>query len=229
VQILIFDYNKNIKHKHYKDMKLNKRLLADFTNSESKLLAVTKYWNIEETNNIISQFTQEQSEILIWLWENRVSSLKEKNLEREATHFIWNIQTKEIKFITEYCSTIHSLDNIKQVRKIDNICEKQGNWIKVFIQVNVDSEKQWGIKEKDIEQFIAAIDETTNVSLIGFSIIWKADCSEQERREEFQFIKNIRNKYLQKWIVSAGTSRDYKIAIEEGIDVVRVGKSLISE
>ena len=210
-------------------MKLNKKLLADFKNSESKLLAVTKYWNLEETNEIISQFTEEDSEILIWLWENRVHSLKEKNLEREATHFIWNIQTKEIKFITQFCSTIHSLDNIKQIRKIDNICEKQWNWIKVFIQINVDSNKDWGIKEEEIEDFIAAIDETTNVSLIGFSIIWKAECSEKERREEFNYIKNIRNKYLQKWVVSAWTSRDYKVAIEEWVDVVRVGKGLIIE
>ncbi len=210
-------------------MKLNKKLLADFKGSESKLLAVTKYWNLEETNDIISQFWEEESEVLIWLWENRVHSLKDKNLEREATHFIGNIQTKEIKFITKYCSTIHSLDNIKQIRKIDSICEKQWNWVKVFIQVNVDEQKQGGIKEEEIEKFIAAIDETTNVSLIGFSIIWKTDCSEAERREEFNYIKNIRNKYLQKWLVSAWTSRDYKIAIEEWVDVVRVGKALVSE
>ncbi|MCD5380536.1 alanine racemase [Candidatus Gracilibacteria bacterium] len=210
-------------------MKLNKKLLADFKNSESKLLAVTKYWSLDETNDILSQFSQEQSEILIGLGENRVHSLKEKNLEREATHFIGNIQTKEIKFITQFCSTIHSLDNIKQIRKIDNICEKQGNWIKVFIQINVDSNKDGGIKEEEIEDFIAAIDETTNVSLIGFSIIGKAECSEKERREEFNYIKNIRNKYLQKGVVSAGTSRDYKVAIEEGVDVVRVGKGLIIE
>lgn len=208
-------------------MKLNKKLLADFKDSESKLLAVTKYWSLDETNELISQFSGDESEVLIWLWENRVSFLKEKNLEREATHFIWNIQTKEIKFITQFCSTIHSLDNIKQIRKIDNICEKQWNWIKVFIQVNIDPEKEWGIKEDEIEKFIAAIDETTNVSLIGFSIIWKADCTESERREEFNYIKDIRNTYLQKWLVSAWTSRDYKIAIEEWVDVVRVGNKII--
>jgi len=46
-------------------------------------------------------------------------------MEREATHFIGNIQTKEIKYILQHCGTIHSLDNIKQIRKMESICEKQ--------------------------------------------------------------------------------------------------------
>jgi len=126
-------------------LKLNKKLIDEFKNSKSKLLAVTKYWDLGETNELISQLWEEGSEVLIGLWENRVNSLKEKNMEREATHFIGNIQTKEIKFITQYCGTIHSLDNIKQIRKIEGICQKQWNWVKVFLQINLDSTKEWWI------------------------------------------------------------------------------------
>lgn len=210
-------------------MKINKQLLEDFSKSESKLLAITKYWDLEETNDIISQISDEEFSGLIWLWENRITSLKEKNLEREATHFIWNIQSKEIKIITEYCSTIHSLDNLKQIRKINDICEKQWNWVKVFIQINLDEQKDWGILEDKIPEFMALIDETENISLIGFSGIGKAECSDEERREEFKKLKAIRSKYLQNGIISAGTSRDYKIALEEEIEVIRVGKGLIIE
>jgi hypothetical protein len=46
-------------------MKLNKKLIEEFKNSESRLLAVTKYWNLEETNELISQFNEKQSEILV--------------------------------------------------------------------------------------------------------------------------------------------------------------------
>jgi uncharacterized pyridoxal phosphate-containing UPF0001 family protein len=67
--------------------------------------------------------------------------LKEKNLDREQTHFIGNIQTKEIKYIVKYCSTIHSIDNIKQIKKINEICEKQNSWVKVFIQIKIDETK----------------------------------------------------------------------------------------
>jgi uncharacterized pyridoxal phosphate-containing UPF0001 family protein len=68
--------------------------------------------------------------------------LKEKNLDREQTHFIGNIQTKEIKHITKYCDTIHSVDNIKHVKKMEEICEKQNTWVKIFLQINVDSSKE---------------------------------------------------------------------------------------
>jgi uncharacterized pyridoxal phosphate-containing UPF0001 family protein len=192
-------------------------------------LAVTKYWNLEETNELISQFNEKQSEILVWLWENRVNSLKEKNMEREATHFIWNIQTKEIKYILQYCWTIHSLDNIKQIRKIEDVCEKQNNWVKVFLQINVDSSKEWWIQIEEIPKFMEEIDKTENVSLIGLSAIWKIECSEDEKREEFKLLKSLRSKYLQNWIISAGTSKDYKIAIEEGIEVIRVGSLLVEK
>ena len=208
-------------------MKLNKKLIQEFKNSDSKLLAVTKYWDLEETNELISQFSKEDAEILIGLWENRVTSLKEKDMEREAIHFIGNIQTKEIKYILQHCGTIHSLDNIKQIRKMESICEKQWNWIKVFLQINLDSTKEWWIQIEEIPKFMEAIDETENISLIWFSAIWKAEFSEEEKREEFQLLKQLRSKYLQNGIISAGTSRDYKIAIEEGIEVIRVGKTLL--
>ena len=210
-------------------MKLNKKLIEEFKNSESKLLAVTKYWNLEETNELISQFWEEDSEILIGLWENRVTSLKEKNMEREATHFIGNIQTKEIKYILQHCGTIHSLDNIKQIRKIEDICQKQNNWIKVFLQINLDPTKEWWIKIEEIPKFLDELADLEAISLIWFSWIWKWECSEEEKRAEFKLLKQLRSKYLQNWIVSAGTSRDYKIAIEEGIEVIRVGKGLIEE
>jgi uncharacterized pyridoxal phosphate-containing UPF0001 family protein len=209
-------------------MKLNKKLIEEFKKSESKLLAVTKYWDIEETENLISQF-DEDAEILVWLWENRLTSLKEKNMDREATHFIGNIQTKEIKYILQYCNTIHSIDNIKQIRKIEEICQKQNNWVKIFLQINLDEQKEWGIKIEEIPKFMEELSEVENISLIGFSGIWKAEYSEEEKREEFKLLKSLRSKYLQNWIISAGTSKDYKIAIEEGIDIIRIGKSLIEE
>ena len=209
-------------------VKLNKKLIEEFKNSESKLLAVTKYWNLEETEKLISQF-EEDSEILIGLWENRIESLKEKDLERDATHFIGNIQSKEIKLITKYCSTIHSVDNIKQIKKIEEICEKQWNWVKIFLQIKLDSEKTWWIEIEEIPKFLEEVEKCDNIWLIWFSGIGKWEFSEEEKREEFKLLKKLRVKYLQNWIISAGTSRDYKIAIEEEIEIVRVWKALIQE
>ena len=190
-------------------------------------MAVTKYWDLEEIKEFITKFSGEDLDILAWFGENRVSSLKEKNLERENTHFIWNIQSKEIKYIIKYCDTIHSIDNVKQIKKINEICEKANTWVKIFIQINLDETKEWGIKIDEIPKFMELIDESENIWLVGFSGIWKWEFTEQEKIEEFKILKNLRDKYIQNGLISAGTSRDYEIAIKEEIDIIRVWKSLV--
>lgn len=207
-------------------MKLNKDLLEQFRNSESKLLAVTKYLEKEDTLEVIDDLEQWYIDILEWFWENRVESLKEKNLDREKVHFIWNIQSKQIKDIIKYCSVVHSLDNIKHLRKFEDICSKQWNWIQVFLQINVDKTKPGWINENDITKFLEVIWEMENVSLIWFSSIWKSDCSREEKEAEFDLLINLRNKYLQNWFVSAWTSRDYEIALQKWIDIIRIWTKL---
>ncbi len=207
-------------------MKINTDLLNEFKDSDSQLLVVTKYLNLEETYEAIDVLNKNYSDIVVWLWENRVESLKEKNLDREITHFIWNVQTKQIKDILKYCSIIHSIDNIKQLRKIESICEKSGNWVKIFLQINVDETKTWWIKVEQIQEFLEYIAESENISLLWFSAIWKWEFSIEEKQKEFDLLKELKNKYTPNWLISAWTSRDYKIALENDIDIIRIGTKL---
>ena len=207
-------------------IKINNLLLDEFRNSSSKILAVTKYLDNNDTGKVMLELENAYPDILVWVWENRTESLKEKNIDREKVHFIWNIQSKQIKDIIKYSSVIHSLDNIKHLKKIEDIAWKQWNWVQVFLQINVDSSKPWWIDDKQIPEFLNIVWEMENVSLIWFSAIWKSECSKSEKEEEFDLLISLRNKYLQNWFVSAGTSRDYQIAIEKWVDIVRVGTKL---
>ncbi len=207
-------------------MILNKELLEQFKKSESKLVAVTKYLEKEDTLEVIEKLEDEYLDILEWIWENRIEVLKEKELDREKVHFIWNIQSKQIKDIIKYSSVVHSLDDIKHLRKFEDICSKQWNWIQIFLQINLDSNKPGWIEEKDIPKFLDIVWEMENVSLIWFSWIWKSECSKEEKEAEFDLLISLRNKYLQNGFVSAGTSRDYEIALEKWVDIIRVGSKL---
>jgi hypothetical protein len=182
--------------------------------------------NKDDTNKVIEELESEYPDILEWIWENRVESLKEKELDREKVHFIWNIQSKEIKEIIKYSSVVHSIDDIKHLRKFEDICSKQWNWIQVFLQINVDPTKPGWINIEKIPEFLDIIWEMENVSLIWFSAIWKSECSKEEKEAEFDLLIELRNKYLQNWFVSAWTSRDYEIALEKWVDIVRVGTKL---
>jgi len=207
-------------------MKLNKELLEQFRKTGSKILAVTKYHDKQTTEKIIENLEKSYPEILEWIWENRIEILKEKEINREKLHFIWNIQSKQIKDIIRYCSVVHSLDDMKHLKKIENIAWKQWNWIQVFLQINVDKTKPWWIDIEKIPEFLDVIWEMENVSLIWFSCIWKSECTKQEKEAEFDLLINLRNKYLQNWFVSAWTSRDYEIALEKWVDIIRVGTKL---
>ena len=207
-------------------MKLNKELLEEFRLSDSKILAVTKYLEKDYTLDVVSKLEEEYLDILEWIWENRIDALKEKDLDRDKVHFIWNIQSKQIKDIIKYSSVVHSVDDIKHLRKFEDICSKQWNWIQVFLQINVDETKPGWINEKEIPKFLEIIWEMENVSLIWFSAIWKSKFTKEEKEAEFDLLIELRNKYLQNWFVSAWTSKDYEIALEKGVDIVRVGTKL---
>lgn len=210
-------------------MKLNKQLLEQFRWTESKILAVTKYLEKDDTTEVVEQLETEFSDILEWIWENRVESLKEKDLDREKVHFIWNIQSKQIKDIIKYASVVHSLDDIKHIKKFEDICSKAWKWVQIFLQIKVDETKPWGINPEKIPEFLELIGDMENVSLIWFSCIWKSECTREEKEAEFDLLKELRNKYLQNWFISAWTSRDYEIALEMWVDIIRVGTKLYSK
>lgn len=209
-------------------MEINTSLLKEFDNKTSKILVVTKYFNKDETNEISDILLKDYNDIIVWLWENRVNILREKNLDRESTHFIWNIQTKEIKHIIKHCMYIHSVDDIKQLYKMEEICSKSWNWVQIFLQINIDNSKPGWIDINDIPKYLEIIWELENVSLIWFSWIGKSDFTLEEKNKEFKLLKELRNKYLQNWLVSAGTSVDYEIALENEIDIIRIGSKLFN-
>lgn len=207
-------------------MKINTQILEKIKESDSRILVVTKYLNKEDTLETISFMEENYIEILEWFWENRIEWLYEKELDREITHFIWNIQTKQIKDIVKLASIIHSVDDVKQILKMEEICSKADLWVQIFLQINVDETKPGGIKQEKIPEFLKLIWEMENVSLIWFSAIWKSEFTREEKEAEFDLLLSLRNKYLQNWFVSAGTSLDYEIALEKGIDIVRIGSVL---
>ena len=71
--------------------------------------------------------------------------------------------------------------------------------------------------------------EFRNIDILGISGMGKLNKSVSEnKRLEFQLLKKLRDKYLSGKLISAGTSQDYKIALDMGIDIVRVGKKIVN-
>jgi len=191
--------------------------------SKSKILIVTKYWNREKTLEIYKQALKEFPEITFGLWENRIETITEKWFPRNIMHFIGNIQSQKIAQIVKNCWVIHSLSSLKHATKIENL------WlpVKAFIQIKLDVDKDIWISWENLWYFLEACKDFKHLKIIGISGMWAWDVSEWEKREEFKKLISLRDTYLPNWLISAGTSRDYEIALDEWIDIVRVGTKIL--
>jgi len=197
---------------------LQDKVFTNVANAHKKILIVTKYWDKEETHSILQEAKEKYPNIIFGLWENRIKKIVEKKLPREQTHFIGNIQSQKIREIVKRCSTIHSLYSLKHAIKIES------TWFPVnaFIQIKLDKNKDIWICEDTLEYFLQACSSFKNIKIIWISWMWAWDVSESEKKQEFQKLISLRNMYIPGWLISAGTSRDYEIALSEWIDIVRI-------
>lgn len=186
------------------------------------LLAVTKYWRPKESNDILKLLREDYTDILYGIGENRIEVIKEKNLPREHVHFIGNVQSRKIPEISEYCSCIHSLSSMKHAQKFESLWRE----INAFIQIRQDESKSIWISSSELEEFVSYSKDFKYLKIIWISSMWAWGASEGGKRKEFQTLIKLRDNYLPEWKISAGTSRDYEIALEEWIDIVRIGNAL---
>ncbi len=202
---------------------LNNTLFQNVQKRSVKILIVTKYWNTNTTAEIYKLAQKQYPEIIYGLGENRIESIVEKQLPRNLVHFIGNIQSQKIRQIVQRCWVIHSLCSLKHASKIENI------WLPVsaFIQINLDDQKDIWISENNLWYFLQACRDCKHLKIIWISGMWASEVNEKEKRDEFRKLVSLRDTYLPNWLISAGTSRDYEIALEEWIDIVRVGKYVV--
>ena len=205
-------------------MQINQSVLDKVKATNAQLLVVTKYWNASKTNTI-RDWLKDEPCVLGW-GENRTASLEEKLLPPEQTHFIGRLQSRQLSSIVQHCKTIHSLASLKHAQKLNLLAAE--NPLEVFIQVNVgeDPSKE-GIAPSDLADFLESLKSLENINVIGLSTMGWGDFTENKKRQEFKSLIDLKNSYLPSGLTSAGTSRDYHLALQEGIDIVRVGTAIV--
>lgn len=186
-------------------------------------MAVTKYFNASETKEILDQLVKEPC--FLGVGENRIQTVLEKQIPRQFVHFIGNLQSRTLPDIAQHCSSIHSLCSLKHA----TILSKEKNIPNLYLQVNVSGEaSKQGILPKDFPQFWEELQKLSKIAphikgLSGMGLYVKDG---KQKQQEMQILMNIKEQYFPQATLSAGTSIDYKIALEEGIDIVRIGRKL---
>ncbi|QBD85139.1 YggS family pyridoxal phosphate-dependent enzyme [Clostridium tetani] len=172
--------------------------------------------------------------------ENKVQELVEKidKFQKEDIkwHLIGHLQRNKVKYIVGKVYLIHSLDSIRLLKEIERKYKDEDKVAKVLIQINIgEDENKYGIKVEELEDMIKACEECSNVKIEGLMTILPMEDSEickryfKQMKKIFDDLKNRSFKNIEMKYLSMGMSGDYKIAIEEGSNMIRVGQGIFGK
>lgn len=173
--------------------------------------------------------------------ENKVQELvsKYESMPKDIQwHLVGHLQTNKVKFIAPFVSLIHSVDSLKLLQEIDKQGAKAGRKIPVLLQVYIAKEEsKFGLDENELEEICKSSSKFKYVDFCG--LMGMATNTEDENivKNEFHYLKNLFSKIKSQYFskdssfkeISMGMSSDYRMAIEEGSTMVRVGSSVFGE
>lgn len=194
-----------------------------------KLIAVSKTKTVDEMKEAYNVGIRD-------FGENKVQEIQNKypNFPKDVTwHLIGHLQRNKVKYIVDKVHLIHSLDSIELLNEIEKQYTHKNKVAHVLIEINIGKEpSKTGIFVEQLNDLINAVENCNHVKAEGLmTVIPKR--SPEENREFFKEMKiifenlnnkqfkNIKMKYL-----SMGMTEDYKIAIEEGSNMVRIGTGI---
>jgi pyridoxal phosphate enzyme (YggS family) len=175
--------------------------------------------------------------------ENMVQELVEKyeKLPKDIEwHLIGHLQTNKVKYITPFISMIQSVDSLKLLQEIDKHAQKNDRVIDCLLQVYIaDEETKYGLGFDEIIDLLRSDEYAglNNVRIRGLMGIATNTDNEKQVRDEFYelktFFDGIKQSYFRQDplfdILSMGMSADYKIAIEQGSNMVRLGSTIFGQ
>ena len=167
--------------------------------------------------------------------ENYVQELLEKARQLPADirwHFIGHLQTNKVRSIAPFVQLIQSVDSLKLLKEIEKQGEKLGRTIPCLLQVQIaEEETKFGLDEPELTAFIGQAGSLDRRFVKIEGLMGMASLTEdmEKVRNEFRQLKKLSDKYCDAQTLSMGMSADYKIAIEEGSTMVRIGSLLFGE
>lgn len=169
--------------------------------------------------------------------ENKVQELvaKYEGLPKDIEwHLIGHLQTNKVKYIAPFVSLIHSVDSLKLLKEVNKEAKKNNRVINCLLQFHIAQEEtKYGLNLEEAKSLLESEEfiQMENVSVVGIMGMASFSDDENQVRDEFRILENtfsILKSHYFKFNdnfkeISMGMSGDYKVAIEEGSTMIRVG------
>ncbi|TCK80744.1 YggS family pyridoxal phosphate-dependent enzyme [Albibacterium bauzanense] len=202
----------------------------ELENYDTQLIAVSKTKSVEE---ILEVYKEGQRHF----GENQVQELNEK-YDKLPNDIIWHqigsLQRNKVKYIAPYIGVIHSVDSLKLLQEINKQALKAKRIIDCLLQIQIsDEDTKSGLDYADTIELLRSDEyqEMKNIRIIGLMGIASNTPNTKMIKEEFHDLKVLFNGIKESFFrnedsfkeLSMGMSSDYKIALEEGSTMVRIG------
>lgn len=172
--------------------------------------------------------------------ESHVQELQQKHLIMPPDiewHFIGHLQTNKVKYLAPYVSLIHSVDSPRLLCEISRQALRQGRRIPCLLQLHVAREEtKFGFAPEECLDYLRSGEYASlpGVQIAGMMCMATNTEDEARIREDFHTVYLLFRQCLAEFpdlaadmkIRSWGMSGDYRIAIEEGSNMVRIGSSI---
>lgn len=203
---------------------------------------------LPEGVELVAAVKSRQTEEILEAIEAGVGILGENYLQEAETvyeaigtraqwHFIGHLQKNKVKKAVQLFDMIETVDSVEIAALIDRRCQQAGKVMPVLIEVNSGREPQKaGVLPEDTERLIRQIAEYENIRVQGLMTMGPAAGDPEdsrpyfvETRKVFEKIKSLYIPGVEMNYLSMGMTNSYRIAIEEGANIIRLGSIIFGE
>ncbi|MBB3122716.1 hypothetical protein FHS04_000204 [Mesoflavibacter sabulilitoris] len=174
--------------------------------------------------------------------ENKIQEMADKYQEMPKDikwHMIGHVQRNKVKYMAEFVDLIHGVDSLKLLKEINKQALKHDRIINCLLQIKIaEEDSKFGMRIKDAEELLLSetVSELKNINIVGLMGMATFTDNKDQIKEEFlrlksafEDLKTIQTSNCNLQTISMGMSGDYKLAIECGSTMVRVGSSIFGE
>lgn len=220
-------------YRNIKEQVIQTAIQAGRNPDDITLIAVSKTKPLSDIEELVAIGVED-------FGENKVQELCDKyeNVSKPVRfHQIGHLQTNKVKYVVDKAYMIHSLDSLKLANEIEKEAKKKNVIAQVLIEVNVaEEESKFGLKTEEVIPFLESIKHMEHIHVNGLMTIAPFVENPEDNRKYFRALKQLSLDIICKNIdnidmnvLSMGMTNDYKVAIEEGATMVRVGTAIFGQ
>jgi pyridoxal phosphate enzyme (YggS family) len=201
-------------------------ILSELKKYDATLVAVSKTKPVEDIRMLVENGQKIFGENYV-----KELSVKQKQIQEVSWHFIGHLQSNKAKTVVEIADLIHGVDSMKLLKEINKEAAAMNKTQNCLLQIHIATEEtKFGFTIEEAEKILESnfLAGLNNVRVKGFMAMASLTDNKEQVRNEFRSVNTIFIKYKNETIniLSTGMTGDYKIALEEGSTMIRIGSAI---